>query len=420
MDFSDIFSGNTWDTVSNIIGNPLTQFAGQALLAGNGVRNASNLQNQTQGTLNTLNNLYGPTSPYATQMRQQLERRDAAAGRRSQYGPREAELAAKLTQAQSNLLSSPQYQNLLKGANTSPYASLGGLLGYNSRGQGQSPVGSTISNAQRLNNLRKGYNTLQGLFSPAVTGTEADLGGAAASLGETFGGGSGALDVGGGVFGSPAEFSLSPFSATNTADPLGSLSSSIGEGAGYAGLGGAGDFGGAASYLGSLGAGGGAAGSGYAGLGGASGLYDLYGTNAALAYPGATSSLFGGGAAGAGAGEGLSTAAGAGASEGLGAAGAGLAGSLFALPAGIAAYGLLSGLFGKGDNGNPYTNANEHWANALFQNPDLIKQYGAGDVNQYMNATGINDYQQAQDSLASMGGNENFFGNFLNNAENDA
>lgn len=38
----------------------------------------------------------GQDSPYAQAMRQQLERRDAAAGRRSQYGPREVELQAKL------------------------------------------------------------------------------------------------------------------------------------------------------------------------------------------------------------------------------------------------------------------------------------------------------------------------------------
>jgi hypothetical protein len=48
-----------------------------------------------------LNSMFGPDSSYATQLRQQLERRDAAGGRRSQYGPREVELQAKLAEMQS-------------------------------------------------------------------------------------------------------------------------------------------------------------------------------------------------------------------------------------------------------------------------------------------------------------------------------
>lgn len=43
-----------------------------------------------------LRDMYGPNSPYAQQLRKQLERKDAAAGRRSQYGPREVELQARL------------------------------------------------------------------------------------------------------------------------------------------------------------------------------------------------------------------------------------------------------------------------------------------------------------------------------------
>jgi hypothetical protein len=50
---------------------------------------------QTGGNA-SLSDLYGPDSPYARQLRQQLERRDAASGRRSQYGAREVELQAKL------------------------------------------------------------------------------------------------------------------------------------------------------------------------------------------------------------------------------------------------------------------------------------------------------------------------------------
>lgn len=67
------------------------------------------------GTMDTINNLYSPDSPYAQQMRQAMERKDAAAGRRSQYGTREMQLAAALTQARSNALTSPGYGAMLKG-----------------------------------------------------------------------------------------------------------------------------------------------------------------------------------------------------------------------------------------------------------------------------------------------------------------
>lgn len=55
----------------------------------------------TGSMLGGLQDLYSQNSPYATAMRQQLERRDAAAGRRSQYGGREVELQAKLAQMAS-------------------------------------------------------------------------------------------------------------------------------------------------------------------------------------------------------------------------------------------------------------------------------------------------------------------------------
>lgn len=54
---------------------------------------------QSGGPKQSLESLYGPDSPYAIQLRQQLERKDAAAGRRSQYGAREVELQARLADA---------------------------------------------------------------------------------------------------------------------------------------------------------------------------------------------------------------------------------------------------------------------------------------------------------------------------------
>lgn len=66
----------------------------------------------------TLASLYGPTSPYAQALREQLARRDAAAGRRSQYGPREVELQAKLADVYSrnapNTMAAQQAANIAR------------------------------------------------------------------------------------------------------------------------------------------------------------------------------------------------------------------------------------------------------------------------------------------------------------------
>lgn len=58
-----------------------------------------------------LQGLYGQDSPYAQNLRSQLARRDAAGGRRSQYGPREVELQAKL--AGLNAQMAPTLANIM-------------------------------------------------------------------------------------------------------------------------------------------------------------------------------------------------------------------------------------------------------------------------------------------------------------------
>lgn len=70
---------------------------------GVGVRNANRGLDDTKGILEgldaqirSLQDMFGPNSAFAQQMRQTLERKDAAAGRRSQYGPREVELQGAL------------------------------------------------------------------------------------------------------------------------------------------------------------------------------------------------------------------------------------------------------------------------------------------------------------------------------------
>lgn len=64
----------------------------------------------------TLESMFGPDSAYAQNMRKQLERRDAAKGRRSQYGPREVELQAKLAELASR--AAPDYIRATSAAQT--------------------------------------------------------------------------------------------------------------------------------------------------------------------------------------------------------------------------------------------------------------------------------------------------------------
>lgn len=72
-----------------------------SLYLGNQVASGLGNTNQTiQDQIGTLSGMYGPNSPYATQLRQALARKDAAAGRNSQYGTREVELQARLAALQ--------------------------------------------------------------------------------------------------------------------------------------------------------------------------------------------------------------------------------------------------------------------------------------------------------------------------------
>lgn len=77
-------------------------------------------QKDAGSMLGGLQSLYGQDSPYAQVLRQQLQRRDAAGGRRSQYGPREVELQAKLAQMASgqigNMSQLQQRQNINRAA----------------------------------------------------------------------------------------------------------------------------------------------------------------------------------------------------------------------------------------------------------------------------------------------------------------
>lgn len=80
-------------------GNSMLEGLGSLAQLYGAYKNYSGNQNYLSG----LQNMYGPNSPYAKQLKQSLERRDAAAGRRSQYGVREVELQAQLARAAAGL-----------------------------------------------------------------------------------------------------------------------------------------------------------------------------------------------------------------------------------------------------------------------------------------------------------------------------
>jgi hypothetical protein len=112
------YAPNTASALGNLGKNTIGSMVGNAATGGNkggqGGMNPGNILsslfqmyqgNQYQDSIKELygqlSSQFGPDSAYAKQMRQQLDRRDAAAGRRSQYGPREVELQAKLAENQS-------------------------------------------------------------------------------------------------------------------------------------------------------------------------------------------------------------------------------------------------------------------------------------------------------------------------------
>lgn len=97
------------------------------------------LQGKTAGQYNDLagglQSLYTQDSPYAQMLRQQLVRKDAASGRRSQYGGREVELQARL--AELNSRNAPTLANLRASASIQRANQLKDLYGLMQSKQGQ-------------------------------------------------------------------------------------------------------------------------------------------------------------------------------------------------------------------------------------------------------------------------------------------
>jgi hypothetical protein len=97
-------------------------------MAGNllGMYSAYRNRKNVKGQIKNLNSLYSPNSPYAKQLESNLMRQDAAAGRRSQVGPRQVELQARLAEMNGRL--APQLQSLYSQSGANRDRFLSGLM----------------------------------------------------------------------------------------------------------------------------------------------------------------------------------------------------------------------------------------------------------------------------------------------------
>lgn len=132
--------GNIGSTVGNAINSALSPQGLATLIS---MMNDRNQANTWQQQMDQLNANFSTNSPYAQQMAETLARKDAAAGRNSQYGPRAMELASNLatekSKAMGNLI---QMQSNANAAGTAGYRDLLSLLGSGGSGGSNSVLGS--------------------------------------------------------------------------------------------------------------------------------------------------------------------------------------------------------------------------------------------------------------------------------------
>ena len=467
----DLFSEDSINTIRNGINtvgsffnaaSPLINAGAQLGLGVEGTRNAAKLREDSRAALTQLDQLFTPDSPYAKEARRQMERKDAAAGRRSQYGTRETELAAQLAKQRSSVLTSPAYQALLVGANRSDYAPIAGAVGNLTGGlTGQQQGGYQGLGGQQGGSGRQmgsgnvpGASSLAqylgGLFGPSAEAAIAQgIGGAGSAL-------SGGIAAGGAGAGLGVTDSLGSLLGGNPFLPgyAGTGAEGI-FGSGVmqpsTGLGGGGAVGGESGGLDTAGlvssglgdilsAGLGGAGSALSGMGAGSlagtvggvdalgGLLGGTGFLPGYAGTGATG-IFGGGVGGAsslGAGAGAGGAAGAGgggagAGASAGAGGLGAAAGV-ALPAAV----LLGGLLSMFQAGTQPTDISGSWAaNQGNLNQQNFGQFTADDptlnalLNMSKNQSGGFDQGMFNQALANTTiGGKRFEGEALQQAQN--
>jgi hypothetical protein len=155
--------------------------------------NYNQTKNQNNNLMGSMQNMYGPNSPYAAQMRQSLERKDAASGRRSDYAGLESRLQANLADAYSRNM--PTMAGLV-GSNAANRDNAIGSFGQINKGL--QPFGGLAGVAKSgwgaiQNMWNKSGSTPEASYSnegnnyPAMTGNSGGDFGAAADPGTSYG-----------------------------------------------------------------------------------------------------------------------------------------------------------------------------------------------------------------------------------------
>lgn len=124
-------------------------------------------QQYYQSLLDQMTHMYAPGSPEANLIKQQLDAKDAAAGRNSQYGARAVQLAGTLAQQRANIMTSPAFVNLAEASRGHYDNSLNGLFATLGQGAGGGNNGS--GGGGFLNNIagaiNSGSNIIKGIGS---------------------------------------------------------------------------------------------------------------------------------------------------------------------------------------------------------------------------------------------------------------
>lgn len=444
---SDIFNEDTFKTIvngANTAGSifnqlsPIINAGSQLALGIEGTGNAKAFNEANAAAQARLDSLFSPTGDYAQELRNQLERKDAAAGRRSQYGTRETELMSKLAKEKASVLTSPAYANFLRNQFISPYAPIAGAVGNltgGTTGAGQPGVQGQQgrSGAPIPPGLSEAGQYLFNLFGPGAEASIASLGGAGSALaGAGTPAALGVVDSLGSMLGGSPFLPGYSSGATGIFGPaLGGAAEAAGSTAGGSTLGDAADAGlGLVGGLGDvIGAGLGGAGSALSGMGAGSLAGTVGGLDSLGALAGGTGFLPG--YAGTGAtgifGGGVGTGA-AGAASGAGSAGGGAAGGLggFGAAAGAALpiAVLLGGLAQMFQQGTQPIDLSQSWqANAGGLNQGNFNQFTASDptLNALVGLSTENgqfNYDKYNEALqkATVGG-KNFTGDALAQAQ---
>lgn len=126
-----------------------------------GAYSKNQIGSSMKGVFDQLNGMYKPGTPEYDDMRHRIEARDAAAGRRSQYGPRERELAASMADSRMRTLTSPGFFNI-QSAMLNNQPSSGGLselFGSLANG-GQNDIGGLLARLFSSSGSGTNYNPL--------------------------------------------------------------------------------------------------------------------------------------------------------------------------------------------------------------------------------------------------------------------